>query len=482
MFYLPEGPISRATATDSYKCTHWKQYPPGSRTIHAYWESRGGRFPEITAFGLQYFLKAFMLKPFTHDEIEQADEFWGMHLGPGMFNRKGWMRIVNVHHGALPLEISAVPEGMTVPVRNVNLVMHNTDGDLPWLTNWWETLLSQGWSPTTVCTYSREIKKVVGSYLMKTGDISLLPFKVHDFGFRGSNSYESAGLAGLAHLVNFLGTDNTAAIQFGRQYYHEGCAGFSIPAAEHSTITSWGGPEKEIDAFRNMIQQYGGHGGDGSGAYAVVSDSWDFFEACKMWGCELIEEVRNAPNMLVVRPDSGVPHVVAVQGIETLDKSDRGGFGHTTNFKGYNVLDGVREIQGDKIDLEEVRRIFEALEVRKWSADNIAFGSGGALLQKHDRDEQQCAFKACYIEGEDENGPWEREVFKQPITQHEKKSKGGLLRLVKNDDGAFETVSGDQWNDRPNELQVKYRDGELLVDHTLAEIRNRAEITEFANV
>lgn len=484
MYNHPLGFVNWARLSDSYKPSHWRQYPSGAQFIHSYWESRGGLFPEITWFGLQYLLKAYLMQPLTHEMVEEADEAWGRHLGPGVFNRKGFMRIVNMHDGLPPLKIRSVPEGMTIPTRNVMMTVQNTDPELPWLTNWWETILCQVWAPTTTATLSREIKKVIGGYLEKTGgDMDSLPFKLHDFGFRGVSSVETAGLLGLAHLVNFMGTDTAIALDFANQYYHEPNAGFSIPAAEHSTITSWGGPEKEIDAFRNMIKQYGGHGGDGTGHYAVVSDSWDFFEACKVWSSDLIEEVRNAPNMLVVRPDSGTPHVIVVQGLETLDSNERGGFGHTVNFKGYKTLDGVRMIQGDGVNLPEIIRILEAMTIRKWSTDNIAFGMGGALLQKLNRDTQECAFKASYIEGRiPGHDGYERDVFKRPTTDHAKKSKGGKLRLVLNDDGTPETVSGNHWNDREDILQIVFENGELLVDHTLAEIRERAAVTEFAQV
>lgn len=474
---------NRILLTDSYKVSHYKQYPPGSQHLYSYWESRGGLYPETVFFGLQYFVKEFLLKPITPEEVDYAEERWSKHLGPGIFNRVGWDRILNEYDGRLPIQIKAVPEGTIVPTRNVMMTVENMDPRLPWLTNYVETLLCELWYPTTVATLSREIKKMIGSYLQETAnDLSKLPFMLHDFGFRGTSSVESAGIGGAAHLISFLGTDNAPGFEMAYEFYGEDMAGFSIPAAEHSTITSWGGPEKEIDAFRNMIKQFGGHGGDGTGFYAVVSDSYNFFEACKMWGSELIEEVRNAPNMLVVRPDSGTPHVIVVQGLETLDESDRGGFGHEVNFKGYKVLDGVRMIQGDGVDYDEIGRILSAMKARKWSADNIAFGMGGALLQKLNRDTQNFAFKAASIKGDG----FERDVFKAPVTDQMKRSKAGRMRLVRNDDGVLETVHvADRHSivhSEPDVLEVVFDNGYLLREQTFADIRERAAVTEFANV
>lgn len=44
----------------------------------------------------------------------------------------------------------------------------------------------------------------------------------------------------MAHLVNFAGTDTVEALLYARRYYGADMAGFSVPAMEHSTVTSWG--------------------------------------------------------------------------------------------------------------------------------------------------------------------------------------------------------------------------------------------------
>jgi len=105
-------------------------------------------------------------------------------------------------------------------------------------------------------------------------------------------------------------------------------------------------------------------------------------------------------------------------------------FGFTTNDKGYKVLDEhVRIIQGDGVSYETIGEILEVMDKEKWSADNLAFGSGGALLQRLDRDTQKCAFKCCHID----IGSESRDVYKEPITDPGKKSKKGLLFLHKID-------------------------------------------------
>ncbi len=266
--------------TDSYKFTHWKQYPPGTEQVYSYFESRGGKWSDVVFFGLQYYLKKYLEGPVvTRRAIDEAEELVGLHFADkSLFNRRGWEHILRVHDGRLPLRIRAVPEGTPVPGHNVLMTVENTDPACYWLPNYVETLLVQVWYGSTVATQSREMKKLVLKHLHRTGDPCLIDFKVHDFGFRGVSSVESAGVGGAAHLVSFRGTDTFEGIIVARDYYGEPMAGFSIPAAEHSTITAWG-QTHEVDAMRNMLEQYP------RGMVAVVSDSYDVFAACeKIWG------------------------------------------------------------------------------------------------------------------------------------------------------------------------------------------------------
>lgn len=450
--------------SDSYKVSHYRQLPPGTEVIYSYWESRGGQFNETTVFGVQYFIREFLSNKITQEDVNYAAERFALHFGDEtLFNRAGWERIVNVHNGYLPVLIKSVPEGMSVPTRNVLMTVMNTDPELPWVTNYLETVLSQLWYPTTVATNSREIKKVIKRFLDMTGDPDGLPFKLHDFGFRGVSSVETAAIGGGAHLVNFMGTDTMIAFEFLKEYYDADMAGFSIPAAEHSTITSWG-RENEVEAYRNMINQFGS---TPTGMFAVVSDSYDIYNACSnLWGEELIDEVRSAPNMLIVRPDSGDPVVVVNEVLERLGEK----FGYETNIKGYKVLNDVRVIQGDGIDLRMVRLILTEMERRGWSADNIAFGSGGGLLQKFDRDTCRFAFKASAVKI---NGEWQ-DVWKDPVTSTGKKSKKGRLKLVRDSFEGFKTVDISE----PGEdiLQVVYDNGQVKNRTTLTQIRERAKI------
>jgi nicotinamide phosphoribosyltransferase len=450
--------------TDSYKVSHYKQYPPGVRRVYSYFESReGSRFPRTIFFGLQYLLKQYLVgEVVTRERIDRAERLFDAHFGRKVFPRSHWERIVDQHGGRLPLEIRAVPEGTMVDSANVLMTIENTCDDAFWLTNYLETLLVQVWYPSTVATQSFEMKRVIAGYLERTGDPALIDFKLHDFGFRGVTCPEQAAIGGAAHLVNFLGTDTVAGLVLASTFYDEPCAGLSIPAAEHSTITSWG-REGEVDACRNMLVQFP------EGLVACVSDSYDVFRCCEeIWGGVLRDQVLARDGVLVVRPDSGDPPTVVVQVLEILGAR----FGTVTNTKGFRLLNPkVRVIQGDGIDFPMLDRILSRMAEAGWSADNIAFGSGGGLLQKLNRDTQKFAFKCSSVT----IGESERDVFKQPVTDAGKRSKAGRLKLV-NDGGTWSTVRAE--DPRPDALRTVFRNGNLVVDQTFAEIRARVRSSD----
>ena len=451
--------------TDSYKVSMFKQYPAGTTGVYSYIESRGGVYDSTVFFGLQAFIKEYLLDPITQADIDVADEILTAHGEP--FNRAGWQYILDKHAGYLPVVIRAVPEGTVVPVKNVLATIENTDPECFWLTTYLETaLLRAVWYPTTVATQSKSIKRVIAEYLDRTGDINGLSFKLHDFGARGVSSGESAGLGGAAHLVNFMGTDTVSGLLVAREYYGAGIAGFSIPAAEHSTITSWG-RENEAQAYRNMVTQFAKPGA----IVAVVSDSYDVFNAAEnIWGEELKAEVIASGATVVIRPDSGDPETVCHKLIDILGRK----FGYTTNDKGYKVLNNVRLIQGDGVEERTIRNILGRFQAFGWSADNIAFGMGGALLQIVNRDTQKFAMKcssACV------NGEW-IDVQKDPITDSGKKSKAGRVTLWTNSGGEFASgVSAPTgWTDKGiggwvDTLQTVFQDGKLVRDMTFDEVR-----------
>ena len=451
--------------TDSYKASHYLQYPKNTDYVSSYIESRGGEYADTLFFGLQMFLKTYLSTPITQQDIEEAEAVLTAHGEP--FNRAGCEYILDKYQGFLPVEIQAVPEGTILPTKNVLVQVVNTDPNCAWLTSYVETALLRAiWYPTTVATISRNCKNLIRAYMDATGDApESVDFKLQDFGSRGASSAETAAIGGLAHLVNFQGTDTVGALIFGQRYYGEPMAGFSIPAAEHSTITSWG-KENEQAAYANMLEQFSGP----EKMVAVVSDSYDLFNAIdNIWGEELKEKVESTGGTLVVRPDSGDPVEIVVETIKRLMNK----FGFRTNSKGYKVLpDFIRVIQGDGVCLKSIGSILAAMKAEQLSVDNIAFGMGGELLQKVNRDTLKFAMKASAARVD---GKW-RDVFKDPITDSGKRSKRGRLALIKDQNGKFQTIREDELQkDQDNYLRTVFVNGEMLVDDTFSAIRSRTE-------
>jgi nicotinamide phosphoribosyltransferase len=263
-----------------------------------------------------------------------------------------------------------------------------------------------------------------------------------------------------------MGSDTISGVLYAREFYNAGVAGFSIPAAEHSTVTSWG-RDNEVKAYSNMVRQFGVPGA----ILAVVSDSYDIYKACELWGTELKQQVVDSGATVVIRPDSGDPAEVLPKMLRILSEK----FGYTTNDKGYKVLNNVRVIWGDGINQLSIQTIFRTVvDLGGYSADNLAFGMGGALLQQLDRDTQKWAMKcssACI------NGEWV-DVFKDPITDSGKTSKKGRVTLWTNSGGEYATSvnAPTGWTDKgiggwTEVLEEVYRDGKLVKEIDFETVR-----------
>jgi nicotinamide phosphoribosyltransferase len=449
--------------TDSYKASHFLQYPPGTTRLLGYFESRGGLYGETVFFGLQYLLEEYLSRRVRDADVTEAAAFFAAHGLP--FPEEGWRYIARDLDGGLPVRIRAVPEGSVLPVRNALMTVESMDQRVPWIVTWLETQLVRLWYPLTVATLSWHIKRRIFEYLARTSDDPMgeLPYKLHDFGARGVSSAESAGIGGMANLVNFRGSDTVEGVMFARRYYGAEMAGVSIPAAEHSTVTAWG-RESERDAYRNFVEQF-----LGPGKYpiaACVSDSYDLWNAIETIWCEELRDLIEASgSTLVIRPDSGDPSEVNVRALKILERK----VGCRINTKGYKVLPhSFRLIQGDGNDDEEaIDRVLRAITSHGFSASNIAFGMGGGLLQRVHRDTQKIAFKICEATVDGRVVP----VSKNPVTDAGKASKSGNLDLVMVE-GRYQTVPGP----RPDSALVTvFENGEILRRWTFDDVRARAE-------
>lgn len=457
--------------SDSYKMSHYNQYPEGTEAVYSYFEARNGaEWDSVKFFGLQYLLKEYLEGVVvTQAMIDEAEILAKAHfMGvEGTFYKEGWQYILDKHEGKLPLRIKAVPEGTVVPISNVLMTVVNTDPKCFWLTNFTETMLSRIWYACTVATKSAETRKIVESYWDETVDDNVdrfgVNFCLHDFGSRGASSYESAGVGGMAHLTNFMGTDTIHAMAFAHKYYNANLndIAYSVPATEHSVMTARG-REGEEGVFAKLLNDYP------TGILSVVSDSYDIFNFTTKIAEKYKDQIMARDGKVVFRPDSGDPCDVTLQVIENVGKV----FGYTTNQKGYKVLPPqVGVIWGDGIDIDGIGQILGVLKTNGWSASNIVFGMGGGLLQKVNRDTMRFAFKASAIKIK---GVW-YEVFKDPVTAQKdsgmfKGSKRGKLKLYKNENGEYKTIPFDQID--LDELKLVFENGKLMKEYTWDEVKN----------
>lgn len=425
------------TKTDGYKLTHWKQYPTNTTGVYSYFESRlGAKYPYTVFFGLQYIIQKYLEgRVVTQEKLEKAETLSLAYFGRPLFNRQGWQYIIDQHGGVLPLRIRAVPEGTPVPIDNVLMTVENTDPNCYWLTNALESLLTHVWYSSNVATISRVVKEDLAGFLTEWGDgVGGLPYMLHDFGYRGASSDESAAIGGAGHLINFLGTDTIVAMELAMDYYDaplEGLAA-SVPATEHSTMTALGRDGEYAQALRIMRD-------NPTGIISEVGDSYNIYDFVHMVGTEWKEEILARDGVFVIRPDSvtenhPTPAALMVNLLQILDHDLYGFMGR--NSKGKRLLPPqIRLLWGDGLSDVAIHDIVENVILYGYAPENVAaFGMGGGLLQKHDRDTQRNAFKSS---SQKRDGEW-HDVWKDPVGST-KTSKRGRLNLW-NHDGQFKTV------------------------------------------
>jgi nicotinamide phosphoribosyltransferase len=459
------------TQTDSYKLSHWNMYPEGTEYVYSYFESRkGAKFEKTPFFGLQYILKKYFTGVVvTQAKIDQAAALCKAHFGNDQyFNRKGWEYILKTYGGKLPIRIKAVPEGTPVTVNNVLMTVENTDPKVPWLTNYVESILTHVWYPSTVAALSRSTKEMIAGFLDRTSDNpAAISFMLHDFGYRGATTDEAAGIGGAAHIISFLGTDTVPAMEFAMDYYDAPLDGlaYSIAATEHSIATARG-IEGEDAILDDLLNKYT------TGGLATVADSFDVYNYVENLVCKKYKDrILNREGFFVVRPDSITPlHPTPEAETLWIVQTVANHFGYTYNSKSFMVINPkIRVLWGDGIDKDGIEKILATLAAAGFAAENVAFGMGGGLLQKVNRDTQRFAFKSS---AQCRGGVW-HDIFKMP-KDLSKASKKGRLALTK-EGNAFNTVRQElaKGNDI---LETVFENGEIVKEITFDTVRKNAAL------
>jgi len=453
--------------SDCYKYTHWLQIPKKTSFMHTYVEARGSSIEGIDytrPFGYQGFCMDYLVGQVIEEwMIDEAVELLGeVFQTHEYFNEKAFRHLLSEHGGKLPITVRAVEEGKRVGLKNVLMSVEAEGEEFAWLAPWIETmLLRAGWYGTTVCTVSSVIKDMEKKYSAICGGPMNICF-LNDFGARGVSSHESAEIGGAAHLVNYYGTDNMEGLRWAKHRYGKCATGYSVFASEHSTTTIYT-KAGEVNAYTHFLTTV-----PSDKIISIVPDSYDYENAVRNIFGKILKELilsRSAPT--VVRPDSGDPVTMAVLTLKWLWED----FGGTTNEKGFKVLNPkVRVIYGDGINLQSIDTILQAVIAAGFSIENIIFGMGGKLLQGVDRDTFKFACKLSYaiVDGQPVH------IFKDPITDHGKKSKSGLLKLIIKD-GVYQTVERHEYPELKDELDIIFKDGSLVKTLTFDQIRKNAE-------
>ena len=536
-------------AIDFYKSDHKNQYPEGTTEVYSNFTPRSDKHAnvirnefdgKVVFFGLQYFIKEFLMEEWRDNFFMQDKEKVVSAYKRRMDTALG-KDAIDVSHiaalhdlGYLPVKIKAIPEGTRVPIGVPVLTIVNTDPEFFWITNYLETITScYLWKAITSATTAFEYKKLLSFYALQTGaDEEFVQFQAHDFSFRGMSSPMDAALSGAAHLTSFWGTDSVPAIDLLEEYYgadaEQEPIGFSVPATEHSVVCM-GTQEGELDTFKRLINET-----YPSGIVSLVSDTWDFWKVITEFTVELKDDILARDGKVVIRPDSGDPVKIICGAAYPLGCIDRGHlyeahnngyefiknkgkyykldvehthnigvyvtlgeqvpatpelkgaveclwdvFGGEVNLMGNKMLDShIGLIYGDSITLERAKDILEILDIKGFASSNIVFGVGSFTYQYNTRDTFGFAMKATsgVVNGE------RRDIFKNPKTDDgTKKSAKGLLRVERVDGELTLFDQQTEEEEKKGALQCVFYNGVLKNESSLQEVRDRinCELNKF---
>jgi nicotinamide phosphoribosyltransferase len=470
--------------TDGYKLGHKEQYPQGTTKVYSNWTPRKSRIDNIDNvifFGLQYFIKKYLIKQFDTEFFNQpkaavvteykraVDHYLGVNYDVS--------HIEDLHDlGYLPIEIKALPEGTEVPIRVPMFTIVNTLPEFFWVTNYLETLLSNSiWQPCTSASIAKQYKTILTKFAQETDveNLEFINWQGHDFSMRGMSGIESAILSGMGHALSFTGSDTLPVAINLEKFYNtdvtkELVIG-SVNATEHSVMCA-GNKEDEIETFKRLLETYP------TGILSVVSDTWDLWKVLTDYLPKLKEEILERDGKLVIRPDSGDP-VDIICGCDHDDPTIAKGviellwaaFGGSLNTQGYKVLNPkIGAIYGDSITIDRATQICERLKEKGFASTNVVLGIGSFTYQYNTRDTFGFAMKATYIEVNGEGRP----IFKDPITDDgTKKSAKGLIKVYEQNGTLMYKDECTLDEEKEGLLTTVFKDGHLMQEQSLQDIR-----------
>ena len=316
---------------DFYKACHAEQYPHGLTRMVSYYTPRMSRLSdidEVTMFGLQGFIREYLIEGFNDNFFNRPEEevmaeyerIMTYTLGKDACDVE---KIRKLHKlGYLPIGIAAIPEGMRTKVGVPQIEIWNTHPDFVWVVNTIETMLSCSmWHTQVAAEVGRRYRKVVDKWVEKTCDSTVNPRKmIGDFSMRGQHSVESAIKASAAWLLSFDNTATVPAIMWLEDNYNCDCTketvGFGAISTEHSVMCSnYAVDGDEITQIKRLLTEiYPNHN------FSMVSDSYDYWRLVTELLPQCKEEIMNHNGTLLVRGDSGNPvEILAGKNIYHLD-------------------------------------------------------------------------------------------------------------------------------------------------------------------
>ncbi|MBQ7774429.1 MAG: nicotinate phosphoribosyltransferase [Lachnospiraceae bacterium] len=475
---------------DFYKAVHAEMLPKDITKSVSYFTprmSRVERWDRVVMFGLQGFIKTYLIdyfneeffgKPFE-EVIGEYKRIMDAALGAEAYKIE---KIEKLHKlGYLPIEIIALPEGAMVPMHVPMFGITNTHPEFAWLPQSLESLISaESWHPMIAATVGYTYRQIVDEYYAKTCEDNIPRARaLGAFDFRGEECTESAIKAGAGWCLSFLNTATVPTIPYLEQMYACDCTkepvAFGSPSTEHSVMCSnYAMDGDEVTLLKRLLTEI-----YPNTSFSAVLDSYDYWNIIDNVLPQIKEEIMAHNGTMLMRGDSGDCVEVVTQTVFKLWEE----FGGTVNSKGYKVLDPhVKAIYGDSITIQRCEEIYRILEENGFACSNVALGVGSfsmqcieedGILKPFTRDTFSSCIKATYCEIADKPYP----IFKNPKDGGFKKSQKGCCVVVKDATGSYTYQDGFTWEeaceDTNNELVTIFKDGVLLKEQGLQEIRAR---------
>lgn len=483
---------------DFYKAVHAEMLPKNITKSVSYFTprmSRVKRWDKVAMFGLQGFIKTYLIDYFNEEFFDKPFEeiiyeykrIMDASLGKDAYKID---KIESLHKlGYLPIEIVALPEGTIVPMHVPMFGITNTHKDFAWLPQSLESLISaEMWHPMLAATVGMTYRGIVNHYYDLTCEDNIPRSKaLGAFDFRGEECLESAVKAGAGWCLSFLNTATVPTIPYLEKNYFCDCTKESVaygsPSTEHSVMCSnYAVDGDEITLLRRLLTEI-----YPNTSFSAVLDSYDYWNIIDNILPQLKTEIMNHNGCMLMRGDSGDCVEVVTKTVFKLWEE----FGGTVNSKGYKVLDPhVKAIYGDSITVQRCEEIYRILMKNGFACSNVALGVGSfsfqcieedGVLKPFTRDTFSSCIKATYCEINGKPFP----IFKNPKDGGFKKSQKGCCRVYTRCDGSIYYEDELTWEQaiksgkHGNMLIPVFKDGELLKEQSLKEIRDRLHGGEF---